>query len=156
MNALVSTAIAVAVALLTGGWLGYDYGTDKAAAKTQAEYLVKLREAQDETAHFQNLADAAAQNYATAQTELATSRSTAAALSARLRKSRPSAASLSGYSSAALGTGLADAEGDIDRCAGSVERFGNEAGEEAAKVERLKAAYPTRQDARKAREALRK
>lgn len=145
--------IAIVVSLVTGYGFGHKRGADGVRLEVKAEYADQLAKAQDETATLQARANTAEASYAVAQTALAASRASNSALLARMRNKAPTAASLSDYSSAALAGGLADAEGDIDRCAGSVERFGDEAAREAAKVGRLKSAWPSPEATRKARES---
>jgi len=102
--------------------------------------------AEAQTRNMQEIADEAQQNYIdqVAAAKLASDR--AAADLARLRGKAASAVQLANASQASLGEYAADAERDIDWCAGRLSRVGETAASASSAAHALYAAWPEYQE----------
>lgn len=129
--------------VVTGGlWLNgrtalAEYKTD-AAKRT----LRQIDAAQDQTRTWKEAHHAATSTYAEAIKAAGDSALRTAGIRQRMRDERPTAGELSGVAVAALREGFEGAEGDLDRCAGDVDRFSREAADAAAAHGTFERAWP--------------
>jgi hypothetical protein len=144
MNPTAIIFIALLVSNVVTGGLWLNGRTELAEYKTDAakRTLRQIDNAQDQTRTWQEAHHAATSTYSEAIKAAGDSAVRTAGIRQRMRDERPTAGELSGVAAAALREGLAGAEGDIDRCAGDVDRFSREAADAAAAHGTFERAWP--------------
>ena len=121
-------------------------GIEKEQAKVAQAVAEQKALAEAQTANMKEVADEAQSQYLQDMQAARAAADRAAADLARLRGKAASAQQLAGASKQALSEYAADAERDIDWCAGRLERTGNTAAEASAAAHTLNAAWPAYQE----------
>lgn len=142
--------IALALALIAA-FLWYRHSLiEQGEAREQARVAAAVAEqkalADAQERNMQEVANEAKDQYIKDMQAARVAADRAAADLARMRSRAASAEQLAGASRAALGDYAADAERDIDWCAGRLERVGNTAAEASAAAHGLYAAWPAYQE----------
>lgn len=152
--------ILLALAVLLGsnaatGWFAYDKGQQAERTGVQVQALRQIERAQEQTdvwrAAYENAVDAQRQDDDKQRPALARIERSLE----RMRNNQPRAADVPRGTPEAVGETYEEAERDIVGCAESVGRFSAEAADAARSHQSLDASWPTRSDARAAREGSR-
>jgi len=141
----------VLVASLVAGFFWYRHsliqeGVEREKAKVAQAVAEQKALADAQERNMQEVANEAQEQYIKDMQAARIAADRAAADLARMRSKAASAEQLAGASKAALSDYAADAERDIDWCAGRLERVGNTAAEASAAAHGLYAAWPAYQE----------
>jgi len=121
-------------------------GVEREQAKVAQAVAEQKALAEAQTRNMQEIADEAQQTYINDMAAAQAAADRAAADLARLRGKAASAVQLSNASQASLGEYAADAERDIDWCAGRLSRTGETAASASSAAHALYAAWPEYQE----------
>lgn len=141
----------VLVASIVAGFFWYRHsliqeGVEREKAKVAQAVAEQKALAVAQERNMQEVANEAQEQYIKDMQAARLAADRAAADLARMRSKAASAEQLAGASKAALSDYAADAERDIDWCAGRLERVGNTATEASAAAHGLYAAWPAYQE----------